>query len=114
MMIRIFLSLIIALSAYSAQKSQDIEIPRTAYKDIYKYYLLEAGKQATVNYVVLRRQSFDTILYIKAEINCPSRYFRQIGYNARSPRDIPANSLTEWYKPTIGTIESDIVTYVCR
>lgn len=113
-MMRIFLSLMIALSAYSAPKSQDIEIPRTAYKDIYKYYLLEVGKQATVHSVVLRRQSFDTILYIKVEINCPSRYFRQIGYSTRSAKEIPANSTTEWYQPTISTIESDIVTYICR
>ena len=113
-MIRIFLSLMVALSAYAAPKSQEIEIPRTVYKDIYKYYLLETGKQATVNYATLRRQSFDTILYIKVEINCPSRYFRQIGYSTRSAKDIPANGTTEWYQPTISTIESDIVTYVCR
>lgn len=113
-MIRIFVSLIIALSTYAVSKSQDIEIPRTAYKDIYKYYLLETGKQATVNYATLRRQSFDTILYIKVEMNCPSRYFRQVGYSTQSAKNIPANNLTEWYPPTIGTIESDIVAYICR
>ena len=104
---------ILALNTYGVSKSQEIEIPRTAYKDIYKYYVLEEGRQATLSTIILRRQSFDTIVYIKAEVNCPSRYIRQVGSSTRSARDIQGTQ-TQWYQPTIGTAEFDIVTYVCR
>jgi hypothetical protein len=104
---------VLSISTYGISKSQEIEIPRTAYKDIYKYYVLEEGKQATNSTITLRRQSFDTIVYIKAEINCPSRYIRQIGSSTRSAREIQ-NNPTQWYQPTIGTVELDIITYVCR
>lgn len=105
---------LLALNTYSVGKSQEIEIPRTAYQDIYKYYVLEEGKQATVNFITLRRQSFDTIVYIRAEVNCPSRYIRQIGSSTRSARNIQADNPSQWYQPTIGTVELDIITYVCR
>ena len=105
---------LVVLSTYSVSKSQDIEIPRTAYQDIYKYYVLEEGRQATSSYITLRRQSFDTIVYIKAQVNCPSRYIRQIGSSTRSPKNIQPDDTQQWYLPTFGTIESDIITYVCR
>ncbi|WP_041956403.1 hypothetical protein [Sulfurospirillum arsenophilum] len=104
---------VLALNTYSLGKSQEIEIPRTAYKDIYKYYVLEEGRQATISSITLRRQSFDTIVYIKAEVNCPSRYIRQVGSSTRSAREIQ-NNPTQWYQPTIGTVELDIITYLCR
>lgn len=104
---------VLAFQAYGASKSQEIEIPRSAYKDIYKYYVLEEGKQATLNYIVLRRQSFDTIVYFKAEINCPSRYMRLVGSSTQSARAIVANP-TQWVQPTIGTAEWDIVNFACR
>lgn len=104
---------VLALNTYSLGKSQEIEIPRTAYKDIYKYYVLEEGRQATISSITLRRQSFDTIVYIKAEVNCPSRYIRQVGSSTRSAREIQSNP-TQWYQPTIGTVELDIITYLCR
>lgn len=105
---------ILALNTYSISKSQEIEIPRTAYKDIYKYYVLEEGKQATLNYIILRRQSFDTIVYIKAEVNCPSRYIRTVGTSTRSAKEIRVTAPTQWTQPTIGTAEWDIVAYTCR
>jgi len=107
-------SALLALSTYGISKPQEIEIPRTAYKDIYKYYVLEEGKQATLNYITLRRQSFDTIVYIKAEVNCPSRYIRQLGSSTRSAKEIRATAPTQWILPTIGTAEWDIVAYSCR
>ncbi|WP_263832114.1 hypothetical protein [Sulfurospirillum oryzae] len=104
----------VLLNTYAMSKSQEIEIPRIAYKDIYKYYVLEEGKQATTNYIILRRQSFDTILYIKAEVNCPSRYIRQLGTSTRSAREIQPANPSQWYQPTMGTVELDIINYVCR
>jgi len=109
----IILGTILVLTTYGFSKSQEVEIPRTAYKDIYKYYVLEEGRQATISTITLRRQSFDTIVYIKAEVNCPSRYIRQVGSSTRSVRDIQ-NNPTQWYQPTIGTAEFDIITYLCR
>lgn len=105
---------ILALNTYGLGKSQEIEIPRTAYKDIYKYYVLEEGKQATISSITLRRQSFDSIVYIKAEVNCPSRYIRQVGSSTRSAKEIRATAPTQWIQPTIGTAEWDIVAYTCR
>ena len=105
--------IVLALSTSSIGKSQEIEIPRTAYKDIYKYYVLEEGKQATLNYIIVRRQSFDSIAYFKLDVNCPSRYIRQVGSSTRSVSDIRATP-SQWVQPTIGTAEWDIVTYVCR
>ena len=105
---------LLALNTYSLGKSQEIEIPRTVHKDIYKYYVVEEGKQATLSSITLRRQSFDSIVYIKAEVNCPSRYIRQVGSSTRSARDIRTDSPTQWIQPTMGTAEWDIVAYTCR
>ena len=103
-----------AFSTYGISKTQEVEVPRTVYKDTYKYYVIEEGKQATLNYITLRRQSFDSILYIKAEVNCPSRYIRQVGSSTRSVKEIRATQPTQWLQPTIGMAEWDIVSYVCR
>ncbi len=108
-------SLLLALSANAAtKKSQETEIPRTAYKDIYKYYILEASKNATIYQVTYKRLGYDTILYGKVEINCPSKYIRSMGTSVKSVKEINTANPTQWTRPTIGSIELDLITYVCR
>ena len=102
------------LNAYSAGRNSEVEVPRTAYKDPYKYYILSDTKQATIHQVSLKRLSYDTILYIKVEINCPSRVLREMGHNINSLKAIITNAPTQWYQPTIGSAQADIITYVCR
>jgi len=107
-------SLLMVLSANAATRAQETEIPRTAYKDIYKYYILEVTRNATIYQVTYKRLGYDTILYGKVEINCPSKYIRSMGTNVRSVKDINTANPTQWTRPTIGSIELDLITYVCR
>jgi len=108
-------SLLWVLGANAAtSQTQETEIPRTAYKDIYKYYILETNKNATIYQVTYKRLGYDTILYGKVEVNCPSKYIRSMGTSVRSVKDISTDNPTPWTRPTIGSIELDLITYVCR
>ena len=108
------LTLSLGLSAYAATITQEVEIPRTTLKDVYKYYVLEETKKNTTFIVTYKRLSSNTILYGKAEINCPSKVIRSLGQNVNSAKSIDVSNPTAWQKPTLGTIEFDMVTYVCR
>lgn len=109
-----FIAVISILATLSYAKSSEVEVPRTALKDQFKYYILSDTKQATVHQVSLKRLSYDTILYIKVEINCPSRMIREMGYNVNSLKAISTNKPSQWYQPTIGSAQADIITFVCR
>ncbi|AFL67678.1 hypothetical protein [Sulfurospirillum barnesii] len=107
-------ALFLALNTYGAGRNNEVEVPRTAYKDPFKYYILSNTKQATIQQVTIKRLSYDTILYIKVEINCASRILREMGHNINSAKAISTNAPTQWYQPTIGSAQADIVTYICR
>ncbi len=107
-------SMVFILVTLSYGRNSEIEVPRTALKDQFKYYILSDTKQATLHQVSLKRLSYDTILYIKVEINCPSRVIRELGYNVNSLKAISTNKPSQWYQPTIGSAQADIITYVCR
>lgn len=98
----------------NAAKPQENEVPRTVYKDIYKYYILEANKNATNFEVTYKRASFDSISYGKVQVNCAARYIKEVGASVRSPKEIAANPNAQWYQPAIGTIQFDMINYVCR
>lgn len=106
--------MVFILVTLSYGRNSEIEVPRTALKDQFKYYILSDTKQATLHQVSLKRLSYDTILYIKVEINCPSRVIRELGYNVNSLKAISTNKPSQWYQPTIGSAQADIITYVCR
>ncbi|ACZ11366.1 hypothetical protein [Sulfurospirillum deleyianum] len=110
----VFISMFFILVTLSYGRNSEIEVPRTALKDQFKYYILSDTKQATLHQVSLKRLSYDTILYIKVEINCPSRVIRELGYNVNSLKAISTNKPSQWYQPTIGSAQADIITYVCR
>ena len=107
-------ALVLAGNVYGASKTKEVEIPRTAYKDIYKYYVIEESKKNTNFILTYKRLSYDTILYGKVEINCPSKVIRSLGTSVKSPKAIDSENPTQWIQATIGTIESDMITYVCR
>ncbi len=107
-------TLILAGNAYGVSKTKEVEIPRTAYKDIYKYYVVEESKKNTTFILTYKRVSYSAILYGKVEINCPSRVIRSLGTSVKSPRAIMSENPTQWMQAPIGTIESDMITYVCR
>ena len=97
----------------AASKSNEVEFPRTAYQDNYKYYVLEEKKQNTTFVVTYKRAGFDSFVFGKVEINCPSRVIRSLGTSINSVKAIPMEP-TPWIQPTIGTIEFDMISYVCR
>lgn len=106
-------ALVLAGNVYGASKTKEVEIPRTAYKDIYKYYVIEESKKNTNFILTYKRLSYDTTLYGKVEINCPSKVIRSLGTSIKSVKTI-SDSPTQWAQAKIGTIESDMITYVCR
>jgi len=108
-----FLTILALTHLFAAQKTNEIEFPRSAYQDRYKYYILEEKKQNTTFVVTYKRAGFDSFLFGKAEINCPSRVIRSLGTSTASVKNIPLQP-SGWVQPTIGTIEFDMVSYVCR
>lgn len=109
----IIAALTLAVNCFGANKSE-VEVPRTVQKDIYKYYIIEESKKTTLFNVTLKRLSYDTTLYIKVEVNCPSRVIRELGNSIKSAKAISTDTPKPWVKPVIGSIQSDIITYVCR
>ena len=104
-------SLFISSCAYA--KTTDIEIPRTMSGDIYKYYVVGEGKDATNAQLIYKRVGASSFDFGKVEVNCASRMIRLIGTSVRSPRDIIPNP-TDWIRPAISTIQSDMINYMCR
>ena len=105
-------ALLITASAYGASK--EVEIPRTSYKNLYKFYVVAESKQNTNFLLTYKRLGYDTILYGIVEANCPSRVIRSLGTSVDSVRTINTSNPTQWIKPTFGTIELDMMTYFCR
>jgi hypothetical protein len=103
---------LITISAYGASK--EVEIPRTSYKNLYKFYVVEESKKNTNFVLSYKRLGYDTILFGKVEVNCPSKVIRSLGTSIKSVKDINTENPTQWVKPTIGTIESDMISYLCR
>ncbi len=101
-------------NVYGASKTQEVEIPRTAKKDIYRYFVIEETKKATIFQVTYKRVGQTAFDYGKVEINCPSKVIRLLGTSVKSVRDITVTSPGQWVKPALGTIEADMITYVCR
>ncbi|MCD8543492.1 MAG: hypothetical protein LRY52_01120 [Sulfurospirillum cavolei] len=106
-------TLFLSISVHAASK-KEIEIPRTVQKDIYKYYVLEENKKATIFQVTYKRVGTNSFDYGKVEINCPSKVIRLLGKSVKSVQDISTSTPGQWVKPAISTIESDMITYVCR
>jgi len=102
-----------SLIAHAASK-KEIEIPRTVQKDLYKYYILEESKKATIFQVTYKRVGISSFDYGKVEINCPSKVIRLLGKSVKSVQDINTANPGQWVKPTLNTIEADMITYVCR
>lgn len=110
----LFCALFLAANAYGASKIKEVEIPRSVYKDIYKYYVVEESKKNTNFILTYKRLSYDTMLYGKVEINCPSKVIRSLGTSIKSVKAINSDTPTQWAQARIGSIESDMITYVCR
>lgn len=99
---------------YGATPSGEVEIPRTAYKDIYKYYLLEKSKKSSHLEVTYKRSSVDSILYGKIEINCTIHQVHETGQSLLSVKKIPYTPTNKWYTPRISSFQADIMNFVCR
>ena len=115
-MILKFFALVMGASfyLYGATPSNEMEIPRTAYKDIYKYSLLEKTKKVSHFEATYERSSFDSILYGKIEINCTVRQVHEIGQSTLSAKKIPYTPTNKWYTPRITSFQADIMNFVCR
>ncbi|MDD3343471.1 MAG: hypothetical protein PHR87_07855 [Sulfurospirillaceae bacterium] len=92
--------------------AQEVEIPRTAYQDIYKYYVLEVSKKANTQEITYRRQSHDAILFGKSEINCQQHAIRLLGTGASSKTI--SSTPSQWFRPPIRAVESDMINFVCH
>lgn len=114
MVVRILLCLLLTLHAYAASKTKEIEIPRTAYKDQYKYYVLEESKKNTLFTLTYKRVGFDNFSFGKVEVNCPSRVIRSLGTSVTSVKSINTANPSQWSQARIGAIESDMIAYICR
>ncbi len=102
------------LNAYAAPKTKEVEVPRTAYQDIYKYYVLEESKKATNFQVIYKRVGASSFDYGIVEINCAGKVIRLLGKSVKSVRDINTDNPSPWIAPPLRTIESDMIAYVCR
>ena len=99
---------------FSAPLSSDIEVPRSVYKDRYKYYIEERAHQGMLHFVTLKRISADSMLFVKTEIDCTSRIIREMGHSVSSTKKINTSPPPQWYKPKIISIEADLINYVCH
>ncbi len=102
------------LFLYAATPSSEVEIPRTAYKDIYKYFLLEKTKKTSHFEITYKRSNFDSIVYAKMEINCALRQVHEIGQSALSVKKIPYTPTNTWFTPRITSFQADLMNFVCR
>ncbi len=99
---------------YAAPRTKDVEVPRTAYQDIYKYYILEETKKATNFQVVYKRVGASSFDYGIVEINCAGKVIRLLGKSTKSVRAVNTDNPSPWIAPPLRTIEADIIAYVCR
>lgn len=107
-------SLLCAIQAFAASATKEVEIPRSAYKDMYKYYVLEESKKANNFQMTYKRVGQTSFDYGIVEINCAGKVIRLLGAATKSARDISTANPGQWIKPAIGSIESDMIAYVCR
>jgi hypothetical protein len=119
MMIRKYIlvlcTLFLTLNAYGAVKVQEIEVIRTAYnKDPYKYFITEIEKKGTTYNVTLKRLNSGAIMFFKTQLKCSPRAFRKLGTSEISASKIQVSTSAQWYKPVIGSIELDVINYICR
>lgn len=111
----ILCALIFSSNVYGAVKSQEIEVSRSSYKtDQYKYYVVEVTKNSNIYDVSIKRVSPTAIVFLKKRIQCSPRAYKELGSSVKSASSIKANYSGAWYKPTIGSINLDIITAVCR
>ncbi|MDD2384809.1 MAG: hypothetical protein PHN18_11515 [Sulfurospirillaceae bacterium] len=110
----IMLLIPLTLCLYGVDTIKETPIPQTAYGSLSKYYMLETRKNDTNYSIVFESVTANTLLFIRSEINCSTRSIRMMGSSPRSVKDI-ANNPSDWLShPRIGTIEFDLITFVCK
>jgi hypothetical protein len=103
-----------AFYTHALAKSKEVEIPRTAYKDLYKYYVVEESKKNTNMQLIYKRVGQTSFDYGIVEINCAGKVLRLLGTTTKSVRDISTANPGPWSKAAIGSIEADMIAYTCR
>lgn len=93
--------------------AKEVEIPRSAYKDIYKYYVIEITPKANVRSLTYKRLSYDTMVFGRLELDCAKRCVREVGQSSLSAKHIQ-NNPQAWYTPRIGTFQADALAYLCH
>ena len=99
---------------YGASSPKEILIPQTSYDSLSKYHLIELGKKEANYLMLFEKVTSNALLFIRAEINCSTRSIRTLGSSPRSVKDIPNNPSAWMSHPRIGTIQFDLITYVCK
>lgn len=110
----IMLLVLINLCLYSENTTQETLIPQTAYGSLSKYYMLEIGRSDTNYLIVFEQVTVNTLLFVRSEINCGTRSIRIIGSSPRSAKEIVNNPSSWLSHPRIGTIQFDLITFVCK
>lgn len=114
MSLRTFAMMLVSLSSLLvAASSKEVEIPRSAYKDIYKYYAIEVSEKAKIYTLTYKRLSHNTMSFGRLELHCALRQVREMGQSNLSVKHIQ-NNPQAWYAPRIGTFQSDALAYLCH
>ena len=108
----LMLSLVFFSLSVSA-KTKEVEVPRSAYQDTYKYYVVEESKSTTNMRLTYKRVGATAFDYGIIEANCPSKVMRLLG-TGLNVKGISTANPSQWVQPRIGTIEYDMMSYVCR
>ena len=116
MMLRLaMLSAFCALSLlYALTPISEVEIPRTAYKSPYKFYLLEKTKKINTYEATYKCIGSDSLWFGKLEINCELRLVREVGESLASVKKITNNPSRAWYMPVITSFQADMMHFVCH
>ena len=104
----------LTLCLYGASSPKEILIPQTSYDSLTKYNMLEVEKKDANYLIVFEKITSNALLLIRAEINCSTRSIRTLGSSPRSLKDISYTPSAWVNQPRIGTIQFDLITYVCK
>lgn len=110
----IMLLIPLSLCLYGANDTKETLIPQTAYGSLSKYYMLEIGKNNTNYLIIFEQVTANALLFVRSEINCGTRSIRTLGSSPRSTKDIISNPSNWLSQPHIGTIQFDLITFVCK